>query len=305
MQSPLDVATRSGQTGVVFVIAVFPRPIRLLIVSLTLGSLAIASPCFAVKVRKKPPLQPLPPPMVVGENDAAAAVDPTDSTSPQQGKPATAATTSSGPKSGTAAASAIPANPPARVPYPDGALVCLYGSVRDAKTGKIKCLSPEQLSPPVWVRVNTRPLAEKLGMLANSPGIPMPTGASEQGVDPAQLPGDDTQSDEDGPARVVRVSFENGSVGGALRNVKAKRDEIGACVLDNGGLRAPTARLKFLFFVGKSQKPTGMIVASAKNVPTQVVRCVRRVLEKTTIGRPSTDAVGVTLLIELRDDTRK
>jgi hypothetical protein len=72
------------------------------------------------------------------------------------------------------------------------------------------------------------------------------------------------------------------------------------CVDDHGGLRAESARLKLLFFVRPDQKASNLIVASARNIPVPVVRCIRQLITEGAIGRPSADPVGVKVLIELK-----
>jgi hypothetical protein len=180
----------------------------------------------AAKVRKKPPVQPLSPPPVA----SSAATPPAEAPQPRP-----------------------VADPVPTIPYPTSGLVCLYGESKDPQTQATRCLAPEELNPPRLVTVNSRPLAEQLGMLSATTGTLVP----DRGV-------------EEGP--------EAGSVA--------------------------SARLKLMFFVRPNHKASGMIVASARNVPPPVVRCIRKVIEDGVVGRPSTDAVGVTALIELKDIDR-
>jgi hypothetical protein len=216
----------------------------------------------AAKVRKKPPVQPLSPPPVA----SSAGTPPVEVPQPRP-----------------------VADPVPSIPYPTAGLVCLYGESKDPETQATRCLAPEELNPPRLIIVNSRPLAEQLGML------------SARGVEEGPEAGSEPENPK---ARVVSVSFENGAVGGALRNLRAQTDDMAACVDENGGLRAASARLKLMFFVRPNHKASGMIVASARNVPPPVVRCIRKVIEDGVVGRPSTDAVGVTTLIELKDIDR-
>lgn len=224
----------------------------------------------AAKVRKKPPVQPLAPPPAASSAEAPPAEVP---------KPRPVA------------------DPVPTIPYPTSGLICLYGQTLEPETKTTRCLAPEELNPPRLVTVNSRPLAEQLGMLNATTGTIVPDGGMVEGPEAGPEP-------ENPKARVVRVSFENGAVGGALRNLRARTDDMAACVDENGGLRVESARLKLLFFVRPNQKASGMIVASARNVPVPVVRCIRKVIEDGVVGRPSTDAVGVTALIELKDIDR-
>lgn len=236
----------------------------------------------AAKVRKKPPLRPLSPPVAV--LDSGVETDAVEGTAAPR----------------VVSTAAVLADPIPAIPYPEAGVLCLYGEQDDSEPQKRRCMAPEQLSPPRLVLVNSRPLAEQLGMLDRTKGLSAPDGGV---VEPPE--GELPEVEAPFKARVVSVSFENGAVGGALRNLRARSDEMGKCVEENGGLRSESARLKLLFFVRDNQKASGMIVASARNVPVPIVRCIRKVIEDGTVGRPSTNAVGVTLLIELRNAENK
>jgi hypothetical protein len=249
-----------------------------------MGVFAFLAPSAdAKKTRKKPPLRPLAP--------AALALEESDK---QETPTATQVNTETFPRVQSSEPSRR--DPEPAIAYPSSQSVCLYGERKDPKTHKIQCMSPEELTPPRLVLVNTRPLAEQLGMLDGTKKLLMP----EQGeVEPPLV--DDSELEASSKVKVVRVSFENGAVGGALRNLRDKTKEMAECVETNGGLRVDSARLKLMFFVRKEQKASGIIVGSARNVPPPIVRCIRNVIQETTIGRPSTDAVGVTVLLELRN----
>ena len=164
--------------------------------------------------------------------------------------------------------------------------ICLYGEERDPDTQALRCLSQEDVE-------NRRRGAS---VDSEDPSEDAPD-AGREGEPDAGV------EEEEGSkrARVVRVSFENGVVGGALRNLRERSYDMEACIDKNGGLRVKSARLKLMFFVRPDQKASGMIVASARNVPAPIVRCVRRVIEEGVVGRPSSEAVGVTVLVELKN----
>jgi len=100
----------------------------------------------------------------------------------------------------------------------------------------------------------------------------------------------------------VRVQFENGAVGGAMGNLKKIRRDMADCVADNGGLRSESARLKLLFYVRADGRASGVTVASARNIPPAVLRCVTGLIEGAPVGRPSGNPVGVKTLIELKEN---
>jgi len=147
---------------------------------------------------------------------------------------------------------------------------------------------------------DTSRLAEQLGMLQREQ--PDDAGAGDDGGEDNAAEDTATSTDGSFKARVVRVQFENGAVGGAQRSLKQLRREMADCVADNGGLRSSSARLKLLFYVRADGRASGVMVASARNVPPAVVRCVTHLLEGAAIGRPSNNPVGVKTLIELKEN---
>lgn|GEM_PF-4894830 len=182
--------------------------------------------------------------------------------------------------------------------YPSSGLICLYGKVEE--DGGERCLSPEELDPPRLVMADTSRLAEQLGMLQREQ--PDDAGAGDDGGADGAEEDSATSTDGSFKARVVRVQFENGAVGGAQRSLKQIRREMADCVADNGGLRSASARLKLLFYVRADGRASGVMVASARNVPPAVVRCVTHLIEGAAIGRPSNNPVGVKTLIELKEN---
>ena len=253
------------------------------LVALTAGFVVHLPQADAAKVRKKPPQQPLA--STEASPDAVGEYDDLDASAPPA-TPAPAATRS-----------ASTASPTPAIPYPRSGLICLYGEEIDPGTKEVRCLSPEELNPPLLIIVNSRPLAEQLGMLSKTSSLLVPDGGVVE-PDAGVVPEPDAPFE----ARVVRVSFENGAVGGALRSLRNRTDDMAKCIDDNGGLRSESARLKLLFFVRADRKASGIIVASARNIPVPVVRCIRKVIEEGTIGHPSANPVGVTALIELKEN---
>ncbi len=195
--------------------------------ALTAGFVVHLPQADAAKVRKKPPQQPLTspeaPPDAVGEYD-----DP-DGSAPSTPVPA-------------ATRPASTASPTPAIPYPRSGLICLYGEEIDPGTKEVRCLSPEELNPPRIIIVNSRPLAEQLGMLSKTSSLLVPDGGVVE-PDAGAVPEPDAPFE----ARVVRVSFENGAVGGALRSLRNRTDDMAKCIDDHGGLRSESARLKLLF----------------------------------------------------------
>ncbi|MCL2824483.1 MAG: hypothetical protein FWD57_10865 [Polyangiaceae bacterium] len=240
---------------------------------------ATATDADAAKIRKRPPKQPLAPRVVAVDDGPAVSSASTDPAPPDVAVD-------------VGVAAAVP-DPVAAIPYQPSGSSCLYGEVQDSVTKTLRCLAPDELNPPRRIIVDTRALADQLG-LRPPVIVPMPAAAVAQDAEPEP---------EDPPrVRVLSVSFENGAVGGALQNLRAKTPDFAACMDDNGGLRVRSARLKLLFFVRSNQKASGMIVGSSRNVPQPIIACFRKVIEGGVVGTPSSGAVGVTAVFELRND---
>lgn len=195
---------------------------------------------------------------------------------------------------------AAPAVQPAAPAASGSGLPCYYGKAIDGHSGRERCLAPEELDPPLHILVDTRVLAEQLGMLH----APEPVDASATGGDAGEAEedaGDDSVTSGGYKARVVSVSFENGVVGRAQGSLKKMRAKMAECVDTEGGLKSKSARLKLLFLVRARGNAEGLIVSSARNIPPKVVRCITKLIDNQPIGSPSNDPVGVTALIELKE----
>jgi hypothetical protein len=188
-------------------------------------------------------------------------------------------------------------------PAPTGSgLRCYYGKEVDGHTGQERCLSPEELDPPLQVVVDTSAHG------GGAPSLHAPelqadasvTSASDAAAEEEDDAGDEGGTSGDFKARVVSVSFENGVVGRAHGSLKKLSTKMAECVATEGGLKVQSARLKLMFLVRSRGRAEGMIVASARNVPPKVVRCITRAVEAHPIGTPSNEPVGVTALIELK-----
>jgi hypothetical protein len=203
------------------------------------------------------------------------------------------------------AAASAPAAAPPRTAAPaasSSGLLCYYGKATDGHTGRERCLAPEELDPPLHILVDTRQLAEELGMLhAPEPADASVTPNADADVDSEEDAGDDSVTSGGFKARVVSVSFENGVVGRAQRSLKNMRAKMAECADSEGGLKSKSARLKLLFLVRARGHAEGLIVSSARNIPPKVVKCITKLIENQPIGTPSNDPVGVTALIELKE----
>ena len=192
--------------------------------------------------------------------------------------------------------------PPAPSSTSSAGLRCYYGKTLDGHTGKERCLSPEELNPPLQVVADTSAYGgEPPALHAPEPEADASVAlAAEAGQDDGEDGGEEGGSSGEYKARVVSVSFENGVVGRAHSSLKKLSTKMAACVESEGGLKVQSARLKLLFLVRARGRAEGMIVASARNVPPKVVRCITKLIENQAVGSPSNEPVGVTALIELK-----
>lgn len=200
------------------------------------------------------------------------------------------------------AAPAAPSRPAASGASDPG---CFYGRQIDGHTGRVRCLAPEELDPPLHVHPDTRALAEQLGMLhgpePESPDASV-SSQTDAGAEEEEADGGEEGTASGGfKARVVSLSFENGVAGRAHASLKRVQGKMAECVDKEGGLKSQSARLKVLFLVRARGRAEGLIVASARNIPPKVVRCITKVIEAQPVGAPSNDPVGVTALIELKE----
>ncbi|MEZ4297724.1 MAG: hypothetical protein R3B70_22395 [Polyangiaceae bacterium] len=107
-----------------------------------------------------------------------------------------------------------------------------------------------------------------------------------------------------GPPPIVEMKspkFENGDVPRAEKNLTSKKvtDAIAKCVADAGGLKSKTASLKVEFLVRARGKAEGVEVTPT-GVSEDAAKCVRNFLKNRSVGYPSADPVGVTVIFSLK-----
>lgn len=200
---------------------------------------------------------------------------------------------------------------------PDGG--CPYGALEDPHRGFVRCLAQGEKSPFPDPDAGTPGDAGDGGSPPPSDGGNPPPG---DGGSPTPLPSDagngstgptppDAGADAGpppppapGPLPVVEMKapkFENGDVPKAEKNLTGKKvlEAIAKCVSDAGGLTGKTGSLKVEFLVRSRGKAEGVEVKGT-GVPAEAARCVQTFLKNRSVGTPSADPTGVTVVYSLK-----
>jgi hypothetical protein len=94
-------------------------------------------------------------------------------------------------------------------------------------------------------------------------------------------------------------SFEGGEVPKAAGALDRLRSKLAKCIDDHGGLSARTTSVKVQFLVRAEGRAEGVDVLEAKALSADAKRCVRDTLQRTKVGTPSSDPVGVTVVLDV------
>jgi hypothetical protein len=162
----------------------------------------------------------------------------------------------------------------------DGRPRCPYGALEDPHRGFVRCLLPDE---------------RDAGWLPPPP----------QGDPPAEPPAAEPPADA-GPAappptvEIGAPKFENGEVTKVEKSLGKAAAELGRCVADHGGLHGDQGTVKLTFLVRSRGRAEGVEVAAAKGLSAEAAGCVRHLLKNKAIGAPSSDPVGVTVIITFK-----
>jgi len=104
----------------------------------------------------------------------------------------------------------------------------------------------------------------------------------------------------------VPVSLEVGEPkfsAGEVPKAKAALDKlvpkVKACIDEAGGLTGAEGSVEVQLLVRAAGKAEGVDVVKAKGITDEAKKCIVTALQKKTMGTPSTDPVGVTVVIKL------
>jgi hypothetical protein len=174
---------------------------------------------------------------------------------------------------------------------------CIYGKVLDGHSGKIRCLSPEEVTPP---GPYDTPVAD--GGADASDGTP---------TDAPQAPRRDAASDASSAVPLVPLSasiegltFEGGDVPRAAVALDRLKKDFLRCAANERGPLKSEATVELRFLVRAPGKAEGVDVGDAHGMSAELVRCVRSALAGRSVGAPSSDPVGVSFSLRMRKDER-
>ncbi len=173
---------------------------------------------------------------------------------------------------------------------------CLYGKVLDGHSGKIRCLSPEEVTPP-------GPYDTPVG----DAGAGTVDGAATSAPPVARV---DAGADGSAGVPVVPLSatiesltFEGGDVPRASAALdRIKKDFVRCASNERPPKGDVTVELRFL--VRAPGRAEGVDVGSVHGMSADMVRCVRSTLAGRSVGAPSSDPVGVSFSLRMTKGER-
>jgi hypothetical protein len=192
---------------------------------------------------------------------------------------------------------------------------CPNGALEDPHRGFVRCLAQGEKSPIVGGEADAGADADAGDGASpgagsgNSGGGGNGSGGAGSAPDagppaaPAPTPAP-TPAPAPGPPPIVEMKapkFENGDVPKAEKNLSGKKvlDAIAKCVADAGGLTAKTGSLKVELMVRARGKAEGVEV-KPQGVSEEAARCVRTFLKNRSVGMPTADPTGVTVVYNLK-----
>lgn len=214
---------------------------------------------------------------------------------------------------------------------------CPHGALEDPHRGFVRCLGPGEKSPFSPTN-DPKPPPAPDGGTGNDAGPPGADGGSSSpdggtgndagppnnsppagtqappGAPPPAPPGSDGAKDagappdppKPGPPPTVEMKapkFENGDVPKAEKNLSGKKvlEGIAKCVSEGGGVtgKGGAGSLKVSFLVRAQGKAEGVEVEPT-GVPAEAAKCVRALIKNRSVGTPTADPVGVTVVYSLK-----
>ncbi len=98
---------------------------------------------------------------------------------------------------------------------------------------------------------------------------------------------------------ITEPKFTSGDVPKAFAALEKQNKKLKACIDDAGGLSGATGSIELQFLVRAAGVAEGVDVVKMKGVPDAAKKCLIAALQKKTIGTPSTDPVGVNVVLKL------
>jgi hypothetical protein len=174
---------------------------------------------------------------------------------------------------------------------------CLYGKVLDGHSGAIRCLSPEEVSPP---GPYDTPVMD--GGVDASDGAP-PDAAQASKRDAAPEAGSAVPL-VPLSASIEDLTFDGGDVPRAPAALDRLKKDFLRCAASERVAPKGEATVELRFLVRAPGKAEGVDVGGVHGMSADMVRCVRSALAGRLVGAPSSDPVGVSFSLHVRKDDR-
>jgi len=173
---------------------------------------------------------------------------------------------------------------------------CLYGKVLDGHSGAIRCLSPEEVSPP-----GPYDTPVDGGVDASDGASPDAAQASKRDAAPeagSALPLVPLS------ASIEDLTFDGGDVPRAPAALDRLKKDFLRCAASERVPPRGEATVELRFLVRAPGKSEGVDVGGVHGMSADMVRCVRAALAGRLVGAPSSDPVGVSFSLHVRKDDR-
>jgi hypothetical protein len=182
---------------------------------------------------------------------------------------------------------------------------CLYGQVIDGHSGTVRCLSPEEVSPPGPYDTPAEP---------QDAGPDADAGRDGASSGPRRDAGLDTGLDATGDAMaptplrpghaaivIDAVAFDGGDVPRAPAALERIKKDFARCI-ENAPAPKADASIELKFLVRGPGRAEGVDVVQSRGVPSDIVRCVTSSLSGRPVGAPTNDPVVVSVTIRFKKD---
>lgn len=178
---------------------------------------------------------------------------------------------------------------------------CPHGALEDPHRGFVRCLQPGEKSP---IQTGEPDAGSGDGGApdATPPSAPSAPPSAAPSAPPSTAP---SAPPLPGPVPLIEMKtpkFDNGDVPKAEKTLSGTKltDAIAKCVSEAGGLTGKSGSLKVELLVRLRGKAEGVEVTAQGGVPPSAAKCVQTLLKNRTIGSPSADPVGVTVIYNLK-----
>jgi hypothetical protein len=170
---------------------------------------------------------------------------------------------------------------------------CIYGKVLDGHTGKVRCLSPEEASPPG--PFDTPPGDAGADASGDASSDAAPALRADAAAESGAIPLTGAVS-----ASIEGITFDGGEVPRVPAALERLKKEFIRCASVERGLTKGEPSIELRFLVRAPGKAEGVDVGDARGVSADVARCARAALAGRAVGAPSSDPVGVSFSVRFK-----